>query len=227
MTLGLAMGTVFISYRREETAGEARALFNDLLELLGERSVFMDVDNIALGRDFRQVLQDRLASCDLMLVLIGRGWVDAKNEAGQRRLEDANDFVRLEISAALKRNIPVTPILVQGARIPAVERLPDDLKDLTYRNGFELSHTRWESDVREMVRRLGLDTGAPALVDRAGKAPPEVSRTESVGIGSGTSIPSQAARRWWTAVLAGALVLSRLPAAASSISGISRMERLI
>src|SRR4051794_8674606 len=145
------MSTVFISYRRDQTAGEARALFNDLVERLGKSSVFMDVDNIALGRDFRYVLQERLASCDLMLVLIGRNWADAKDELGRPRIEDTNDFVRLEIGAALKRNIPVTPILVQGARIPAVEQLPDELKDLAYRNGVELSHSRWESDVREMI----------------------------------------------------------------------------
>src|SRR5262249_34158693 len=110
------MGTVFISYRREETPGEARALFNELVEKLGKNLVFMDVDSIALGREFRQVLKERLASCDLMLALIGKGWVDAKNSSGRRRLEDPNDFVRLEIETALKRNIPVTPVLLQGAQ---------------------------------------------------------------------------------------------------------------
>ena len=109
------MGTVFISYRREETAGEARALFNDLVARIGKDLVFMDVDNIALGRDFREVLRENLASCDLMLVLIGKRWVDAKDQSGRRRLDDPGDFIRLEIGAALKRNIPVTPVLVQGA----------------------------------------------------------------------------------------------------------------
>jgi hypothetical protein len=77
------MSTVFISYRRENTAGEARALFNDLAERLGNKSVFMDVDSIALGRDFRTVLQETTASCDLMLVLIGRNWAEAKDEGGE------------------------------------------------------------------------------------------------------------------------------------------------
>ena len=70
------MGAVFISYRREDTEGQARALFQELVVRLGRDSVFMDVDSIALGRDFREVLQERLASCDLMLALIGRDWVD-------------------------------------------------------------------------------------------------------------------------------------------------------
>ncbi len=151
------MSTVFISYRREITAGEARALFNEFLGKLGENSVFMDVDSIALGRDFRGALQKTLESCDLMLVLIGKDWADVKDEEGRPRLHNPGDFVRLEIEAALKRDIVVTPILVQGAHMPAPEQLPAEIRDLVYRNGFELSHNRWESDFAEMTRRLNLD----------------------------------------------------------------------
>jgi hypothetical protein len=158
---GRTLSTVFISYRRENTAGEARNLFNDLVERLGDKSVFMDVDSIALGRDFRSVLQETTASCDLMLVIIGRNWADAKDERGRIRLENPSDYVRLEIETALKRNIAVTPVLVQGAQMPAPEVLPAEIRDLAYRNGFELGHTRWESDVGEMIRRLGLD--APSV----------------------------------------------------------------
>ena len=85
------MGSVFISYRREDTEGQARALFQDLVARLGRESVFMDVDSIGLGRDFREVLQERLATCDVMLVLIGRDWLDGKDKSGQRRLENAGD----------------------------------------------------------------------------------------------------------------------------------------
>jgi hypothetical protein len=123
----------------------------------------MDVDSIALGRDFRQVLQERLGSCDVMFALIGPGWLNATDGSGTRRLENPTDFVRQEIAAALKRNIPVIPVLVQGAQVPPPERLPDDLKDLSYRNGFELGHSTWESDVQEMVKRLGLR--APTTAD--------------------------------------------------------------
>jgi formylglycine-generating enzyme required for sulfatase activity len=171
------MSTVFISYRRENAAGEARALFNDLVARLGEDSVFMDVDSIALGRDFRSVLQETTASCDLMLVLIGRNWADAKDEGGRVRLENPVDYVRLEIEAALKRDIVVTPVLVQGAHMPAPEDLPAEIRNLAYRNAFELSHNRWESDVQEMVRRLDLDGPAdghqvrPIAVKQSAGAP--------------------------------------------------------
>jgi TIR domain len=149
------MARVFISYRRDDSEGQARALFRDLSDMLGKDAVFMDVDSIALGRDFREVLQEHLASCDSMLVLIGVRWLTAGDSAG-RRLDHPDDYVRQEIAAALKRKIPVTPVLVQGARIPDQSQLPDDLKELAYRNGFELSHTRWNSDVRELLQRLGL-----------------------------------------------------------------------
>jgi len=154
------MGKIFISYRREDTEGQARALLTDLEDMLGADSAFMDVDNISLGRDFRLALQESLASCSLMIVLIGKDWL-AKDEAGQVRLENPDDFVRLEVGAALRRNIPVTPVLVRGARMPRAEELPEELKDLSYRNGFELSHNRWNSDVQELIKRLGLRPTSP------------------------------------------------------------------
>jgi hypothetical protein len=168
------VGAVFISYRRGDAEGQARALYGELVKLLGKDSVFMDVDSIALGRDFRHVLQERLGSCDVMLVLIGPSWLDSKDGVGARRLDSSTDFVRQEIAAALKRNIPVIPLLVQGTQVPSPERLPEDLRDLSYRNAFELGHTTWESDIREMVGRLGLagpkGAGTSSLVPA--EAPP-------------------------------------------------------
>jgi hypothetical protein len=176
-------------------------LFNEIAERLGENSVFMDVDSIPLGRDFRSILQEVLASCDLMLVLIGRNWVDVKDEEGRTRLGNPGDFVRLEIEAALKRDIVVTPVLVQGAHMPAAEELPSEIKDLAYRNGFELSHSRWESDVREMIRRLGLDgpvqarqidsmmrAGNPPLPKDATVPPDRCRPTDSAGYPITTAI---------------------------------------
>jgi hypothetical protein len=202
------MGAVFVSYRRGDTEGQARALFNELADLAGKESVFMDVDSIALGRDFRQILQERLGSCDFMLALIGPDWLDIKDASGKRRLESPGDFVRQEIAAALRRNIPVTPVLVRGAQMPAPEQLPDDLKDLAYRNCFELSHTRWESDVAEMIRRLGLR-----------KADPQESRStvtvtagadRPVATGRGAVAAGRAFSRKTIAIGAGAILLAAI-----------------
>jgi hypothetical protein len=166
------MGAVFISYRRGDSEGQARALSIELGELIGKDSVFMDVDSIALGRDFRQVLQESLQACDIMLALIGPNWLEAKDAAGKRRLDSPGDFVRQEISSALKRNIAVTPVLLQDASMPTPDQLPDDLKDLAFRNGFELSHTRWVSDVKELFKRLGLMAQTRSYAMPAGAQPP-------------------------------------------------------
>ena len=189
------MSAVFLNYRRGDSEGQARALFLELTKLLGKDSVFMDVDSIALGRDFRTVLQERLGSCDVMVALIGPDWLDAADSSGNRRLENPTDFVRQEIAAALKRNIPVIPVLVQGARMPASERLPDDLQDLPYRNGFELGHSTWESDVAEMVKRLGLQEQRPSA-----SLPPSTTREAHA---QGSAIP----RAWLLRAAALAVII--------------------
>ena len=90
----------------------------------------------------------------MLLAIIGKDWIDVKNDAGQRRLDDPSDFVRLETASALKRDIPVIPVLVHGAKMPRAEQLPDDLKELAYRNGVELTHARWRSDLELLIKAL-------------------------------------------------------------------------
>ncbi len=148
------MRAIFVSYRRNDSEGEAGRLFADLVNHFGEASVFMDVAAIEMGRDYRIAIDQSVATCGVLLAIIGRDWIDAKNEAGQRRLDDPNDFVRLETASALKRVIPVVPVLVQGARMPRPDQLPDDLKELAYRNGVELTHARWGSDVQLLIKGL-------------------------------------------------------------------------
>jgi hypothetical protein len=148
------MRAIFISYRREDAEGQAGRLFDDLVTHFGENSVFMDVVGIEPGRDFRRVIDQHVASCGVLLAVIGKNWFDAKDEAGRRRLEDPMDFVRLETASALKRDIPVIPVLVRGATMPRAEQLPPDLAELAYRNGVELTHARWDSDVEILIRAL-------------------------------------------------------------------------
>lgn len=148
------MRAIFISYRREDAEGQAGRLFNDLAEQFGEHSVFMDVAGIEPGRDFRRAIDEQVASCGVLLALIGKSWLDAKDESGRRRLDDPMDFVRLETASAMKREIPVIPVLVQGASMPRADQLPPDLAELAYRNGVELTHARWDSDVQVLIKAL-------------------------------------------------------------------------
>ena len=168
------MRAIFISYRRNDSEGEAGRLFDDLVEQFGEDSVFMDVTTIEAGRDFRKVIDESVATCGVLLAIIGKNWLDAKSDTGIRRLDEPTDFVRLETASALRRDIPVIPVIVRGATMPHPDQLPDDLKDLAYRNFVELTHARWTSDIQLLITALrklpGLQkTGAqPAIIETPG-----------------------------------------------------------
>jgi TIR domain len=117
---------IFISYRRDDSAGHAGRVHDRLEREFGRDLLFMDVDAIPFGADFVKVLSAEVEKCDVLLAVIGPNWLDAKGEDGNRRLDSENDFVRIEIAAALKRDIPVIPILLEGTRIPKAERLPSE-----------------------------------------------------------------------------------------------------
>ena len=114
----------------------------------------MDVAGIEAGHDFRKVIDLHVAFCGVLLPMIGKVWTDATDKQGRRRLDDPMDFVRLEIASALKRDIPLIPVLVQRANMPSVEQLPMDLETFAYRNAVELTHARWDSDVQVLVKAL-------------------------------------------------------------------------
>jgi hypothetical protein len=164
------MPAIFISYRREDTEGQAGRLFDDLAKLFGEQSVFMDVAAIEPGRDFRKAIDEHVASCGVLLALIGKNWLDAHDQAGHRRLDAPLDLVRLEIAAALKREIPVVPVLVGGASMPRADQLTPDLADLAFRNAVELTHARWNSDLTVLSKALSryITPSQPDKPDRGG-----------------------------------------------------------
>jgi TIR domain len=146
--------SVFVSYRRKDSEGESGRLFDDLISHFGSESVFMDVSAIEPGRDFRKAIDQSVTTCSVLLAIIGQEWLGLKDAAGRPRLEDPNDFVRLELASALRRDIPVIPVLVRGAKMPEADRLPPDLQELVYRNAVELTHARWKSDVQLLIRAL-------------------------------------------------------------------------
>ncbi|MFZ0633711.1 MAG: toll/interleukin-1 receptor domain-containing protein [Acidobacteriaceae bacterium] len=166
--------SIFINYRRNDSEGEAGRLFDELTTRFSENSVFMDVAAIGPGKDFRKAIDESVATCSVLLALIGQEWLETKDASGRRRLDDPHDFVRLELASALRRDIPVVPVLVRGAKMPLAERLPDDLRDLAFRNAVELTHARWKSDVQVLVHALRpyLEESGPCV---DGPAQPEPS----------------------------------------------------
>jgi hypothetical protein len=158
------MSQIFISYRREGGAGFSGRLADDLGRRFGPNEVFRDVEDIASGEDFVARLDKALRDCRVLLVVIGRTWLTASAD-GQRRLDNPNDFVRLEISHALAAGVRVIPVLVEGARIPAERDLPEPLKPLARRQAHELSESRWDYDVERLASVVEQELaakGAPA-----------------------------------------------------------------
>jgi tetratricopeptide (TPR) repeat protein len=138
-------GRIFISYRHQETAWPARQLYEVLVEHFSAERVFKDVDNIEPGDDFVERITSAVASCEVLLALIGRQWLTVTNKKGQRRLDDPEDYVRVEIETALTRRIRVIPILVDDARMPSVEELPPALAPLARRNAVEISPVTFDT----------------------------------------------------------------------------------
>lgn len=147
-------GDIFISYRREDSRDITGRLVDRLKQTYARRQLFLDIETIDLGRDFEQILAKMLKDCKVLIAVIGREWLDAKDENGRRRLDDPNDYVRREIAAALQRDIRVIPVLVDDAAMPPAEQLPDDLKPLVKRQKMDLSYEKFGSDMESLVASL-------------------------------------------------------------------------
>lgn len=160
------MAGIFISYRRDNSRHASGRLADDLTNAFGEASIFRDIEGIEPGVDFTRSLEKALRSCAVMLVVIGPQWLDAVDAQGKRRLEQPDDWVRLEIETALARDIRVIPILLEGTPLPAAEALPKALQPLRKRQAIELSDARWRGDVERLVQTLarvpGIHRVAPA-----------------------------------------------------------------
>jgi formylglycine-generating enzyme required for sulfatase activity len=150
---------IFISYRRTDSAAYAQSIYARLSQEFSEDRVFMDVDTIQAGADFQKAIEAAISECDVMVALIGKKWIDGDGP-GTRRLEDAKDYVRLEISTALDRDVRVIPVLVDGMAMPDEQELPSSIRPITRRNALEISNTRFNYDLERLitaVRRV-LDT---------------------------------------------------------------------
>ena len=146
--------TIFLNYRRGNSSGSAGRLFDVLQQHLPNSKIFMDVDSIEPGIDFITAIEQQLLTCDYFIAVIGPGWADTQDADGGRRLDDPNDNVRLEITAALRREIRVVPVLVEGAKMPSAEDLPEALRPLSRRNAYEITHHSFVDDVRELCNKI-------------------------------------------------------------------------
>jgi DNA polymerase len=145
------MSRIFINYRRQDSEGYVGRLYDHLLKHYAPHDIFMDVRSIEPGADFVQVLEDAVAACDVFISVIGPQWSTLRDDQGERRIDQWNDFVRIEIASALKQNKLVIPVLVGRAKMPSPAELPDDLKLLARRNAIELSHQRFGADVEDLI----------------------------------------------------------------------------
>ena len=152
------MAGVFISYRRDDTAASAGRLYDRLVARYGKRRVFRDVDAIPLATDFRQAIAAAMNSCDALIAVIGRDWLSVKDDLGRPRIQDPRDWVRLEIATALQMGKVVIPILVEDARMPSEETLPQALNQLPYITALQVSEHRWDYDVGLLTQTIEENT---------------------------------------------------------------------
>lgn len=147
---------IFINYRREDSSGEARNLYERLTKHFDPNhvEVFWDIGGIDIGEDFVEKIQNEVGACHVLIALIGRQWLKCVDETGQRRLDNENDFVRLEIVSALDRKIKVIPILLYGTKMPSEAELPDALKLLARRNALDLNHQYWDNSIERLIKAI-------------------------------------------------------------------------
>ena len=163
------MPKIFICYRRDDSAYLSQFIYDTLVSHFDKESVFFDVDTIPAGQDFHEILNEAVAKCNVLLAIIGDHWLNARDEVGQQRLDNPDDFVRIEIEAALSRKIPVIPVLIGRAAVPKSQDLPPTLNELSRRQATELRAGR---DFRSHLDRLVWDIKQTCDVVNSGKTNP-------------------------------------------------------
>ena len=146
--------TIFISYRRQDTAAYAGRIYDRLAAKYGEHIVFMDIDRIEPGQDFVDAINHSMAEAGVLLVLIGREWIKMTDKSGVPRLDNPEDFVRLEILAGLEQKTVIIPVLLADAEMPSAQALPAPLQPFARRNAIEISDSRFHSDVDRLIEAI-------------------------------------------------------------------------
>jgi TIR domain len=220
-------GRIFISYRREETAFPAGWIFDRLAAHFGKDQVFKDVDSIKPGDDFVEVITEAVGRCTVLLALIGDQWVSITDKTGNRRLDDPQDFVRVEIEAALSRGVRVIPILVGGTQMPDERELPPSMAALRRRQALSVDPLNFDSDTGKLLRFLEATTFKVKVDPEPG--PPDAERAaaqrrQQIGQLQGY-IKDSAARQDWYAVLGFSDQLAAIDPAAADPQGLATLAR--
>ncbi|HEX6704499.1 MAG TPA: NB-ARC domain-containing protein [Albitalea sp.] len=212
--------SIYISYRRADAAGWARALYTQLAQEFGLDSVFMDLGSVSIGESFADVVASALARASAMVVVIGPGWLDARDPDGQRRLDNPDDFIRLEVAQALKAGLPVVPLLVGEAVMPRASDLPPDLAPLVRRQGIEVREGSFNAGIDVLIEALRNYAPMPTQPELATVAPmarpsapmhhdpaPVAAREERVARGAAVSV-QRGTKPAWLAVAAGGILVA-------------------
>lgn len=190
----MSQATVFISYRREDTAGYARSVCDALVREFGADHVFMDVDDIAVGQPFSEVIQQAMGGSQVLLVLIGPRWRGERENRSPRIMEHG-DFVHLEVATAIKKGMRVIPLLFDGATMPSVSQLPHDVRALSERNAMEVDATRFADDMTRLIEALHASPKVPLTT------PPDAAAGATrrwLVLGVGAAILAAVGGLWWS-----------------------------
>lgn len=159
-TIHSSAKTIFINYRREDSSGYSLALYNELTKWYNKNDIFKDFHNINGGEDFEESIEKALNSCSVLLVIISDRWIDILHgRQSKKAQEEQKDFVNLEISTALIKNIYTIPVTFNGARMPKESELPDELKSLTRRQSIDIDQARFETDTMKLVQTIDKQLG--------------------------------------------------------------------
>jgi TIR domain len=157
--MGASLGCdmkLFVSYRRDDSPQVTGRIYDKFVARYGAHNVFKDVDSILLGSDFRKVLEESLMKCDVLVAVIGKQWLNAVDSLGRKRLEDRSDFVRQELESALRREMRIIPLLVDGVTMPTPEELPEPLHNLAFRNATAIRpDPDFHPDMERVIRAIG------------------------------------------------------------------------
>jgi hypothetical protein len=184
----LVPGKIFISYRRRDDPGGAGRLFDALNEAFAPDRLFLDVDSIEPGQDFGDVIEDRIAKSAVLLAVIGQHWVDASDDRGNRRLDNPQDYVRVEIEMAMKQDKRVIPVLIGDAKMPAAEVLPESIRKFARHNAVMLRYERFHDDIANLVGAL-----KRAMGDDLAPTPPPHPQSQPMAVFAAASLPEASA----------------------------------